>query len=84
MKGGHRMDVRLVCKTGVEHYEPEDLPRLLERDEAVGWVDIPVCDPRASQMLRNSSASTGSRSATAPSATMFPRSTSTPTTLSSS
>ena len=24
-KGGHPVDVRMVCKTGVEHHEPEDL-----------------------------------------------------------
>jgi magnesium transporter len=45
------MDVRLVCTTGVERYEPEDLPRLLERDDAVVWVDIPVCDPGALHVL---------------------------------
>jgi magnesium transporter len=45
------MDVRLVCKSGVEHYEPEALPRLLERDDGVVWVDIPVCDPTAVQIL---------------------------------
>jgi len=41
----------MVCKTGVEHYEPEDLPRLLQREDGVVWVDIPVCDPLAVQTL---------------------------------
>jgi Mg2+ and Co2+ transporter CorA len=50
-KEGQRMDVRLVCKTGVEHYRPDELPRLLERDDAVIWVDIPVCDSRAVDLL---------------------------------
>ena len=41
----------MVCKTGVEHHEPEDLPRLLQREDGVVWVDIPVCDPLAVQTL---------------------------------
>jgi magnesium transporter len=41
----------MVCKTGVEHHEPEDLPRLLQREDGVVWVDIPVCDPIAAQTL---------------------------------
>lgn len=45
------MDVRLVCKTGVEHYAQEDLPRLLKSDDAVVWIDIPICDPDALQVL---------------------------------
>jgi magnesium transporter len=45
------MDVRFVCKTGVERYEPDVLPRLLERDDGVVWVEIPVCDPIAVRTL---------------------------------
>lgn len=50
-EGRYSVDVRMVCKTGVEHHEPEDLPRLLQRDDGVVWVDIPVCDPSAAQTL---------------------------------
>jgi hypothetical protein len=46
-QNGHGIDVRFVCETGVEHYEPEDLSRLLKRDDGVVWVDIPVCDETA-------------------------------------
>jgi magnesium transporter len=45
------MRVLAVCDTGVERHEPEDLPRLLEREDAVIWVDIPVCDPQAVDVL---------------------------------
>ena len=40
-KGGEGMDVLLVCDTGVERHEIEELPQLLERRDAVVWVDIP-------------------------------------------
>jgi hypothetical protein len=39
-KGGEGMDVLLVCDAGVERHEVEELPRLLERRDAVVWVDI--------------------------------------------
>jgi magnesium transporter len=45
------MDVRLVCATGVERHEVEELPQLLERPDAVVWVDIPVCDQQAADVL---------------------------------
>ena len=45
------MDVRLVCEAGVEYYGPDDLPGLLEREEGLVWVDIPVCDPSAAKVL---------------------------------
>jgi Mg2+ and Co2+ transporter CorA len=35
----------------VERHEPADLPKLLTRDDAVIWVDIPVGDPQAGQVL---------------------------------
>ena len=46
-----RMDVRLVCPEGVERHEVEELPRLLERRDAVVWVDIPLCDRAAADVL---------------------------------
>jgi len=45
------VDVRLVCEAGVEYYGPDDLPGLLEREEGLVWVDIPVCDPSAAKVL---------------------------------
>jgi magnesium transporter len=45
------MDVRLVCATGVEHHDPSEVPELLKRDDAMVWVDIPVCDPPAADFL---------------------------------
>jgi magnesium transporter len=50
-KGGERMDVLLVCDEGVERHAIEDLPRLLDRRDAVVWVDIPVCDEQAVNVL---------------------------------
>ncbi len=45
------MDVRLVCEGGLERHEIEDLPRLLQRRDAVVWVDIPICDQQAVDVL---------------------------------
>src|SRR6476620_8680462 len=45
------MDVRLVCATGVEHRDPSEVPELLRRDDAVVWVDIPVCEPPEADFL---------------------------------
>jgi magnesium transporter len=45
------MDVRLVCDGGLERHEIEELPRLLERRDAVIWVDIPSCDQQAADVL---------------------------------
>jgi hypothetical protein len=50
-KGGEGMDVRLVCESGVERHQIEELPRLLERRDAVVWVDIPLCDQQAVNVL---------------------------------
>ena len=44
------MDVRLVCDEGIERHEIEDLPQLLDRRDAVVWVDIPFCDEPAAKM----------------------------------
>jgi hypothetical protein len=34
------MDVLVVCDSGVERHDVTELPRLLERQDAVIWVDI--------------------------------------------
>jgi magnesium transporter len=45
------MDVMVVCDTGVERHDVADLPKLLKRENAVVWVDIPICDPEAVDTL---------------------------------
>jgi magnesium transporter len=45
------MDVRVVCDDGVQRHDVTELPRLLERQDAVIWVDIPVCDDGAVEVL---------------------------------
>ncbi|HEY2947219.1 MAG TPA: magnesium transporter CorA family protein [Micromonosporaceae bacterium] len=45
------MDVRLVTEQGVEQHRVEDLKSLLDRDDGVVWVDIPVCDEAAARVL---------------------------------
>jgi len=45
------MDVLAVCDSGVERHDVTELPRLLERQDAVIWVDIAVCDPDAVEVL---------------------------------
>jgi magnesium transporter len=45
------MDVLTVCDVGIERHGVMDLPRLLERQDAVIWVDIPVCDDAAVAVL---------------------------------
>jgi magnesium transporter len=45
------MDVLVLCDGGVERHDAEELPRLLKREDALIWVDIPVCDPTASHVL---------------------------------
>jgi Mg2+ and Co2+ transporter CorA len=47
------MDVLAICDSGVERHEVEELPGLLERPDAVVWVDISVCDARAVDVLEN-------------------------------
>ena len=46
-----KMDVLVVCDIGVERHDVMELPRLLERQDAVIWVDIPACDEVAVEML---------------------------------
>jgi magnesium transporter len=45
------MDVLRVCDAGVERHDVLDLPRLLEHQDAVIWVDIPACDAAAVEVL---------------------------------
>ena len=44
---GGDMNVLLVRDGSVERHETDDLPRLLKDQDAVIWVDIPVCDELA-------------------------------------
>jgi magnesium transporter len=45
------MDVRLITEGGIEERTVDDLPALLAVDDALIWVDIPQCDPRAARVL---------------------------------
>jgi magnesium transporter len=45
------MDVRWVAADGIEDHEVRDLKALLEREDGFAWVDIPVCDTEATQVL---------------------------------
>ena len=45
------MDVRFVSDEGIEQHPVEDLERLLARDDGLVWVDIPVCNEQAAQVL---------------------------------
>lgn len=45
------MDVMVVCDSGVEHHDVDDLPRLLEREDGIVWVDIQSCDEQAVDVL---------------------------------
>jgi Mg2+ and Co2+ transporter CorA len=47
------VNVLAVCDTGIERHEAEELPKLLAREDAVIWVDIPVCDGQAVQVLKD-------------------------------
>jgi Mg2+ and Co2+ transporter CorA len=38
-------------RDGAERHDVDELPALLKRDDAIVWVDIPVCDPTAAQVL---------------------------------
>ena len=44
------MNVLLVRDGSVERHETDDLPRLLKDQDAVIWVDIPVCDELAAEV----------------------------------
>jgi magnesium transporter len=45
------MDVRFVSDEGIQQHPIEALGALLARDDGLVWVDIPVCDKEAAQML---------------------------------
>jgi magnesium transporter len=45
------MDVRFVSGEAIEQHPVEGLPALLARDDGLVWVDIPVCDEEAVQLL---------------------------------
>jgi len=50
---GAVMNVLLVTDTGVERRDASDLPRLLKDPDAIVWVDIPLCDRAAADVLSN-------------------------------
>ena len=76
------MDVHFVSDEGIQQHSVGALKRLLARDDGLVWVDIPVCDEQAAQVLREVFGSTRSRSRPASSATPCPRSGPTATTSS--
>jgi Mg2+ and Co2+ transporter CorA len=45
------MDVSFVTDDGIARHPVEDLAALLGRDDGLVWVDIPVCDEQAAQVL---------------------------------
>ena len=45
------MDVLVLGDGRVERHDAGELPRLLKREDALVWVDIPVCDPIAGHLL---------------------------------
>jgi Mg2+ and Co2+ transporter CorA len=45
------MDVHFVSDEGIQQHPVGALKRLLARDEGLVWVDIPVCDQEAAQVL---------------------------------
>jgi magnesium transporter len=45
------MEVRLVTDVGVHPYPVDDVKALLDGDDGLVWVDIPVCDEPAARVL---------------------------------
>jgi Mg2+ and Co2+ transporter CorA len=45
------MEIRWITSDGVVRGEPDDLPRLLEKDDGVLWVDLPDGHPGAAAVL---------------------------------
>ncbi|MGH9119335.1 MAG: magnesium transporter CorA family protein [Acidimicrobiales bacterium] len=45
------MDVHLIADGTVEHHTVDELAALLEKDDALSWLDIPVCDDVAAGVL---------------------------------
>jgi magnesium transporter len=46
------MDVRFVSDEGIQQHPVGELEQLLARDHGFVWVDVPVCDEGAAQVLR--------------------------------
>ena len=46
------MDLHFVSDEGIEQHPVGELEQLLARDDGLVWVDIPVCDEEAAQVLR--------------------------------
>jgi magnesium transporter len=46
------MDVHFVSDDGIQQHPVGELEQLLARDDGLVWVDIPVCDEEAAQVLR--------------------------------
>jgi magnesium transporter len=45
------MDVRFVSDAGIQQHPVRELRALLDRDDGIVWVDIPVCDEEAARVL---------------------------------
>ena len=45
------MEIRLITPAGVHPYPVEDVKALLDGDDGLLWVDIPVCDEPAARLL---------------------------------
>ena len=45
------MDVLVICDGRAVAHDPDELPVLLKRDDVLIWVDVPVGDPMAAQVL---------------------------------
>ena len=45
------IDVLFVTDQGIDQHPVEDLAALLDRDDGLVWVDIPVCDEAAARVL---------------------------------
>ena len=76
------MDVHFVSDDGTQQHPVGELEQLLARDDGLVWVDIPVCDEEAAQVLREVFGFTPWRSRPVSSATPCPRSGPTATTSS--
>ncbi len=45
------IDVLFVTDEGIDQHPVEDLAALLDRDDGLVWVDVPVCDEAAARVL---------------------------------
>ena len=53
VRGATGIDVRFVSDAGIEQHPVDELETLLDREDGLVWVDIPVCDEAAAQVLSN-------------------------------